>query len=137
MMLLSLSHSAIFIEQHVLQTDEREKDSPVINQVRSQIVRHSEKKAGNCQLTTANKTQHCEYSELKIPPAEHKGYESTWKQTDTNWIKQLKRHNMLFRNRRSTTSKNWLEPEINRNNLKTNRQKQETRGKNRCQGKWH
>lgn len=60
------------------------------------------------------------------------------KQTDTNWIKQLKRHNMLFRNwlewQRNTRT-GWR-AEINRNNLKNKSTKHETE-KNRCQGKWH
>ena len=70
----------------------------VINQLRSQP---AITKADNCQLTTANKTQQGKNCKFKIQSESTKKEgvkrEHT-KQTDTNWIKQLKRHNMLFCN---------------------------------------
>jgi hypothetical protein len=81
----------------------------VINQLRSQLFNlPAITKADNCQLTNgANKNTtrvklYIYFFELKIQSGNIKkeGSEkgNTLKQTDTNWIKQLKRHNMLFRN---------------------------------------
>lgn len=53
----------------ISQCPERER-LVVINQVRSQLARHNNR-AGNCQLTTTNKTQYSECSELKIQSGKH------------------------------------------------------------------